>query len=94
MPCGLPFPWHLLLRCAPGWLQVAQLPRLSSLCVDHCDYSAASLAALSRLSGSLTHLDMRDAWIPGSCARSDCGSVTRRQETRQCSALCCRACAS
>lgn len=52
--------------CPPGWLQVARLPRLASLRMDNCDYSAASLDALSRLAGSLTHLDISYAPIPGS----------------------------
>jgi len=42
----------------PAWLQLAQLPRLSSLSLRSCGYSAASLGALSSLSGSLTRLDM------------------------------------
>ncbi len=60
---------HLSLRpviasTLPVALQVAQLPRLSSLCLDSCSYTPASLGALSRLSGSLTHLQLVGACVP------------------------------
>lgn len=50
----------------PAWLQLAQLPRLSSLSLRSCGYSPASLGALSRLSGRLTRLEISNATIPGS----------------------------
>lgn len=59
-------PNYWLVCCPPAWLQVAHLPRLASLSLDGCGYSAANLNVLSRLSGSLTHLDIKSGWIPGS----------------------------
>ncbi len=40
--------------------QVVELPQLARLAIHRCKYSAASLAPLSRLSGSLARLSLRD----------------------------------
>lgn len=49
------------------WLvAMPSLRQLGSLFLADCAYSAVSLGALSRLSGFLTHLHVRDGVIPGS----------------------------
>lgn len=47
-------------------LQVIQPPHLAQLRLHGCDHSAASTAALSRLHGSLTRLDLEHTALPAS----------------------------
>ncbi len=56
------------INVACAWLQVAHLPRLASLATCNCSFSADSLGALSRLSSSLTRLDVDCGTIPSSLA--------------------------
>ncbi|PRW20972.1 p53-induced death domain-containing 1 isoform X1 [Chlorella sorokiniana] len=44
--------------------QIAQLPKLADLQLDDCGYNSASLSVLSRLSGSLTRLDIGGCRLP------------------------------